>query len=470
MRAQISGSNQAVWQVGNLPEKKPANRSNLYNQLNMLAVSDAFQLGMRAEIYSVDDSRRYARITQRFIRYAQNGLTLTAGNFYTMLGRGALLRGYDVPGVVYEDTGTRQRYGFYKDIDGLQLLYRKGDWDINALYGRPLNLVIPPAYGQTQRRSNLIQGGQARYRFNDGLQTGLLYLRSDAQHIIREYGGASVEGAGPFFDYYAEYSQQSGRPPFDNNTPHALYGALNVYGEALALSLEYKRYKQYTMGFNEPPPLVKEHSFTLLNRATHSIEPSDETGYQAELLWNIGAFNTVTLNASRAVNRFSSFKAVFYEYYADLQYYLTDEWLGKLFADVSQDELVGETERYTAGMQLEGPLTPRWGIVLEAEAQRLKRLFSSVEVIGNQLLALSFTSAPDFSFTLVVEHSNDPVEITGNGEDVFWPALTINYQVDGHNTLDLFYGKRRGGNACTGGICYRVLPFEGLEVQWSTRF
>ncbi len=467
--AQITGSNQAVVQIGNLPEQQPADRSNLYNQLNVQASWQDIQLVLRAESYAVDDKRKYNTVSQKLLRYSYNGLTLQVGNFYEMFGRGSLLRMYEIPGTVYEDTGTRQRYGFYRDIEGLNLRYEKNGWDISAVYGRPLDLIIPPAYGKEQRRSRLVQGFQTRYRFSSLWQPGVIYLRSDANRQSSAYWGLNSEGRTGSFDYYVEYNQRSGFDPLAEDTPRALYTAFNFYLDAMVLSLEYKDYKKFTLGFNEPPPTVKEHSFTLLNRSTHSPEPNSETGFQVEALFNIGGFNTVTLNASRAVNLIAGFEAVFFEYYADLQYFISDSWQGKAFVDYSQDELLGESERYTAGFQMEGGISPLWGLALEVQLQQLKRRFTGVDLIANQLFSVSLSRAPDFSVALLLERSNDPIEIYNDDTEIYWPALIVNYQMDSHNTFNLFYGRRRGGNACTGGICYRVLPFNGLELQITTR-
>ena len=469
IRAQVTGSNQAVFQIGNLPEQQPSDRSNLYNQLNLQANWQNIQLVLRAESYAVDDRRKYNKISQKLLRYSYNGFTVQIGNFYEMFGRGSLLRMYEIPGTVYEDTGTRQRYGFYRDIEGLNLRYEKNGWDISAVYGRPLDLIIPPAYGREQRRSRLVQGAQARYTVSPLWRPGLVYLRSDANKQSTSYWGALSEGRAEMFDYYLEYNQQQGFDPLREGTPYALYGAFNFYLDAVALSLEYKDYNKFTLGFNEPPPTVKEHSFTLLNRSTHSPEPNSETGFQLEALFNVGGFNTVTLNASRAVNQIAGFEAVFYEYYADLQYFFYETWQGKAFVDYSQDELLGETERYTAGFQVEGSITALWGLALEIQLQQLKRRFTPVDVVANQLFSLSLSRAPDFSVAFLMERSNDPIEIYNNDTIIYWPALIVNYQMDSHTSFNLFYGRRRGGNACTGGICYRVLPFNGLELQITTR-
>ena len=51
-----------------------------------------------------------------------------------------------------------------------------------------------------------------------------------------------------------------------------------------------------------------------------------------------------------------------------------------------------------------------------------------------------------------------------------YPGLNVSYKPDRKNTLQLFAGKRRGGSACTAGICYEVLDFKGVELRWTVRF
>jgi len=47
----------------------------------------------------------------------------------------------------------------------------------------------------------------------------------------------------------------------------------------------------------------------------------------------------------------------------------------------------------------------------------------------------------------------------------YWAGGNISYQYNQKHNIILFYGKRRGGSACTGGVCFEVPPFEGLEIK-----
>jgi len=483
LTAQINGSNQAVYQVGNQPERLPANRSNLYDQLNLRYNTGAVSLGLRAEIYKTDSPFEYNHITQKFIGYKTGNLSLRLGNFYEIIGRGLLLRSYELPGVVYEDTGTQQRYGFYKDIEGLSLRYESDFIRVKALAGRPLDFSRPPVQGRSGRRRQFVQGGEVNFLLEDAFTPGAIYLRSDANGVATEYNGLNLDGFWENFQYYVEYVQNSanssGSFRLGRNGAHAFYTSFSMTLERASLSFEYKDYNDFTLIFNDPPPLVREHTYTLLNRSTHSIEPNNETGYQLEVMLDIGANNSITLNHSRAINRLGGTRYTFYEYYADINYYFTDDVIGKAFVDYSKDELVSQKDRKTIGASGEWGFAGDWGVISEVQWQRFKRDFifnpSQNHFVENRYLNISVNKGPRYSVGIILENSDDPVETNQLGKKKSftfktWPAFLATYQYNQQNIFNLFAGKRRGGNACTGGICYRVLDFEGVELSLITRF
>lgn len=484
VRAQFSGSIQSSYQLGNLPDAEPLNRANLYNQINLQYNHSNFTFGLRAENYLVDEDNEYKKITQKFLRYQNENLQITAGNFYNILGRGVLLRSYEIPGSIYEDGSTRQRYAFYKDIEGLSLQFGNSFLQAKMIYGRSLDNVIPPAFGEKNRRSILVQGGEINYTNFTTVQPGIMILRSEQNGRIAEYGGLNMQG---FFDcgfqYYAEYSQnldaQYDLLRFGNETPYAFYGSASYSFDFVSTSFEYKDYNRYSLVFNDPPPLVREHSYSLLNRSTHSIEPENEKGYQLEFLFNIGDFNTITLNHSSATNDFGNGTLKYYEYYADINYYLDEYWIGKVFLDLANDDLLNEKDRWTAGIASEDQLFGFWSYNAELQYQVFERKYVFAPAqnhdVENILLLAALNHAPDFSFGISFERAKDPLETNtlSNGDKTKrknWLGFDVSYQYDQNNTLSLFYGERRGGNACTGGICYQVQPFKGLEFRLNTRF
>ncbi len=484
--AQFSGSNQASYQVGNQPTREPANRTNLYNQLNFRYNKNNLSFGLRAEIFNTDSPFEYNRISQKYVRYKSDGLQVQFGNFYENLGK-LVLRSYEIPGTIYEDNFTQQRYGFYKDIEGLSLRYENDYFATKMIFGRPLDFSRPPEAGRKIRRKSIVQGGEVNFYLLDEFTPGYIYLRSDKAGEVTEYTGLNVDGfLNDDLQYYAEYIQ-NGSPQYDifafgKASPHAFYSSVNYSFEWLSITAEYKDYNDFTLDFNDPPQLVKEHSYTLLNRATHAIEPSNETGYQVEFLFNIGDFNTITLNHSQATNIYRNSEVEFFEYYADINYYLDDDIIAKAFVDYSQDEIFSAYNRYATGAGIESSLFDQWSVATEFQYQQFEKDFAEIANNPSQdyqaknfLYSIGFSYGPEFSLSAVIEMSDDREytnRLVNKKKDIIisWPAVNVSYQYDQDNTLSLFYGKRREGNACTGGICYQVLAFDGVEFKINSRF
>lgn len=485
--SQFSGSNLANFQIGNQPGIKPANQSNLYNQLNFRYNQENFTLGIRSEIYKINTPDEYSNISQKYIRYRSDNLQVQVGNFHEILGKGLLLRSFEIPGSIYEVFG--QRYGFYKDIDGLSIRYQNDYLNTKFLYGRPLDRSLPPAFGEKVRRPSLVHGGEINLILFENITPGVTYLKSEqakevsGQSNSSEYFGLNLEGlVSDNIQYYAEYATDTkpnnGQDFLDNS--QAFYASANVGLDWINITGEYKYYNDFLLIFNDPPPLTKEHSFSLLNRSTHVINLTNENGYQLEMLFNIGDFNTITLNHARAEN--DNTKKIFEEYYIDFNYYLTEQILIKTFADFSEDEPEFQFNRYTAGVLLENPIIDLFTMSTELQYQQYEHDLPTSPFFGNLdqnvknvLFSLFVSHSSEFSVGASVELSNDREEtdpnLTGKPEEfISWPSLNASYQYNQQNTFSLFYGKRRGGNACTGGVCYQVLPFEGLELRLNSRF
>jgi hypothetical protein len=83
--------------------------------------------------------------------------------------------------------------------------------------------------------------------------------------------------------------------------------------------------------------------------------------------------------------------------------------------------------------------------------------------------------SPKYSAAFVWEFTNDPNVADNPGTEKIektqhYPGINFSYKPNRKNTIQLFAGKRRGGPACTSGICYEVLDFKGIELRWSYRF
>jgi len=93
----------------------------------------------------------------------------------------------------------------------------------------------------------------------------------------------------------------------------------------------------------------------------------------------------------------------------------------------------------------------------------------SVIVATDSIEIAAVIKNPKTSFSLVFEMSDDP-KLINNYPKRLWFGADFSYKIDNHNTLSIFAGQRRGGPACTSGICYEVLDFEGVELRFTTKF
>jgi len=481
----FSGNNRTEYQLGNIPAKSEENRTNLYNQLNLNYRSDELTLGVRAEIFNVDHSENsYTRFSQKYLRYKKGGFQLQVGNFYEIIGKGMLLRAFDIPGVTYEDLGSRQRYGFYQDIEGLSMRYTSDMVEVKVLSGYPLDRSQPPLRKRDSRRPKLVHAGEINLNLNQNITPGILYLREEVNSDYTEYGGLNFQGyTGSGIQYYAEYVQDLHQTDkwfsLNQGSTHALYTSLNYIYDWLSLSAEFKDYHNFTLGYNEPPSLVKEHTFSLLNRSTHSIIPLDERGYQFEAMINLYDLNTATINYSNAKNEIFNSGYSYFEIYADLNFYPSETTNLKGFIDLSEDEISSHYDRWTTGVSYEMLFKSVWNAQVEVQNQQYDVRYrfnpQSNYKAANRLLGLTLSRSPGISGGIIIEQSDDRNEIAGNNsfgffDNKFWPGIVFNYNYNQDWDFSVFYGKRRGGNSCIGGICYEVQPFQGLELRMSTLF
>lgn len=85
---------------------------------------DFFRLFTKVELFqSADKSKSYADFVQKSLTIEHSDLAVTVGNYYHIIGRGLLLRSYEIPGTVFEDMALRERHGFFREMDGIIASY-----------------------------------------------------------------------------------------------------------------------------------------------------------------------------------------------------------------------------------------------------------------------------------------------------------------------------------------------------------
>jgi hypothetical protein len=479
--AQFSGNNLAEYQFGNIPGANPANVHSIYDQFNLEYRLKNFKVSGRLENFYSSDSTRthYTKISQYSFSYQKKGLDLKAGHFYETLGKCLLFRGYEIKNSIYEDQIYRVKQGFYRDALGFSGTYSNQYFQVKGLWGKPLINQLP--INDPNNRLDVVTAVEGNVRFLK--QTaGFIWMQNENETEISKYV-SSYLGGNLFerFDYYGEFVFRTNDNDFANNAGNdKSYGAyfnLTYSTPGFGVSFELKDYQNLFIGsgISDPPTLVKEHIYKLLNRSTHVPYFFDESGLQAEVFVTPADNHLITVNHSRSKNELAGTPYISFEYFADWQFTTHSFNQFKIFADFSADELLGENARYATGVYYTRTLKNNWSVSVETEFQQIERTFSETDKFQNIYTGFIVNYSPKFSAALVWEFTNDPNAADNPGTEEIeksqhYPGINFSVKPNRKNTIQLFAGKRRGGPACTSGICYEVLDFKGLELRWSYRF
>jgi len=470
IRAQLSGQNLMEYQFGRLPNDTGSSFSTIYDRFLLDYSLKGFKAGGTLEqFYSPFESRNYTRLAQYRLHFNSKAFDLKAGHFYETIGRGLMLRSYEIPGAILEDKSYRSRQYFNRDLLGFSAKFRHKDFTAKMIWGKPLINVLPPTFSEKDRRSDRVAAVQADYSIKGHLLGAAVMQLSNVSgkswYVMANASGNIF----PYLSYYSELVKNTGTSSigdFSSSATFAFYGNLNLSFDRFGLSAEYKNYNNFLLGsgFNEPPALVREHSYKVLNRSTHVLQPQNEKGLQFEGFVHFADESALTLNYTRAVNDFGK-KSVFQEYFAEYSFNLKEKHDLKLFADWAQDPFKLEKDRFSSGFYADWKLGKTTSFNTSYEFQIFMR---SEKAIQNQVLSVGVSAKSKFTAYAVGEWSNDPVIVDKDSK--IWLGTGLKYKVNHRHSLQLFAGERRGGPACNSGVCYEVLDFRGVEFRLSSRF
>ena len=400
--AQFSGSNLAEFQYGQLPNDT-ASQATFYDRLVAAYSLNNLKLSATVEqFYTPLPGSKYINLSQLSLQYRYKNLELNAGNYYETLGRGLLLRSFEIPGAILEDLSYRSRHYFHRDMLGASATYSYKNFNTKLIYGKPLNYVFPPSQGFQSRRSDNIAAIYTGYNFKQqtvGLAAMKHWNTSADNNFLMVTASGNIMGD---FSYYAELAKNVSHfspTDFSKQAAYAFYSGINYSKNSFGLSLEYKSYNNFLIGsgINEPPALIKEHTYKLLNRSTHVLQPSNETGYQLEMFYTFDDFSKLTANHTLAVNDFGR-KTTFQEYFLEYSFSVSDNADMKFFADYAQDEFKLEENRFTTGVNTDFKVSKQSSFKFDYEFQTFRRLGQSTQ---NHALGLGYAFKSKIIFGLV---------------------------------------------------------------------
>ncbi len=416
-----------------------------------------------------EEGGRRNEVTHRWFEMVREGVTVRAGTFHGLFGRGLIFN-------AWQDRNLR----IDTRLDGVIATVRHGDLAATAFTGTP------------SARALDLRGADLEWAAGHGLACGFsgLTWANDATAgsgaVDREWAaGFRARQSRESVDWYVEVAGRNrlSLDAFDfdaaGDDPRrgwALYGNLNLYRGPVTVSWEGSDYEDFELvaradgatSLNRPPALAGEYAWTLLNRAPHVLNATDEKGHNLDVTW--AGPGGLTAKASAARLRRHDGGTVYEAVYVAAGRE-QDGGLGVNAALGFQDS---EGLRQTAAVDVTWGGAGRAGWSLQAEHQHVRMGGGAGFDLGaydQQWLKLECATTFDWTLGAVVELNNKYEAQRSPGEDAGpFVALQATRRLAGGATLSLWAGERQQGFLCSGGVCKYEPAFSGLELTGTLRW
>jgi hypothetical protein len=310
-----------------VPEKM---LSNVFGNLNF--TRGKFSAGGRYEAYNnvrqgFLPGYKGQGIVNRYVRYQDQLLDVTVGNFYEMFGNGLTLRSYYEPGLLYDNSIDGARVisnpvkGLtLKGIVGKQRIFFgvgpgivrgfDGEMNLNEFFGNlDTNMLA--------KKTRVILGGSFVSKYQADLDPNLVLPEN-----VGCYSGrmSIIRNA---FNFSGEYAYKINDPSLDNKGSYkngeALYLTSSYAGDGFSFFFQGKRIDNMSyrsdrseslqnLLINYLPATTKQHAYTLLALNPYATQLRGEIGFMGEMQYKFkkgtplgGKYGTeITVNYSRA--------------------------------------------------------------------------------------------------------------------------------------------------------------------------
>ncbi len=507
----------------NTPERI---RSNNYALINYQR--DKFSAGLRYENYifplqGFDPRLKGSGVPYRFVRYQNDLLDITAGNFYEQFGSGILLR-------TYEERGL----GFDNNLDGVRAIIRPHK-----------SISIKSLIGQERfffsKGRGLVRGADAEFNLNEltdslgqwplkvilgGSFVSKYEADDDASNILPENVGSysgRLQLTYKDFSSFTEVAHKINDPMASNNyiykTGDAFFTSLNYSKKGLGVSLAAKfidnfffRSEASALGnvllINYVPSLTKQHTYNLISSLyPYASQPNGEIGFQGDITYKVKSLNPFFNGTQISVN-YSQSNGVARSALPKVNgaenpegYKVNFDRLGKLyFTDFTVEvfkkinsklsiQLLYANLFYDGDVQQNGVKGNVYvnDVAVEVNSKFSKKLSlkSQIEVLlteqdrGNWVsLIEELTFSPHYFIAMSLQHNTiefnnfEKKTVSVKGTDVkrlLYPFFTVGYTI-GSTRIGVAYGRQRAGLFCIGGVCRIVPASNGFSLNLSTNF
>ena len=459
----------------------------LENWLNLDFSQGIFSAGLRLDVFEPNDpdpsiSRGKNRFAEFDFKYVQanigdkrEGLEILGGNYYTLFGRGMVLKSY-------EDRAIRVD----NNLLGVKVTGKYAGFYLTGLSGMAANI--------NNERKDILHAVDLEYRNWKWLKLGATVASNfPPSDDVARTTMASVRMLPSFWniDMYAEYTAKFNEDILQNNlnglgsiVGEGFYGNLNFYFGDLSLLAEYKYYDNFafysqdgTIFYNTPPSVRLEYTYILPNRHPSPLNANNETGYQI-----IGGYNlddhtyftagysiTNTLSSSSYYQRINQSSLPIATQLEELYLTAQRDWdyMTLIAAFAYNEELATDTKNITPILESRFYFGEVNTIKVILEHQHSTDN-STTEEYYTDVLELEYLRSPNFSVALVTEMKTTEPE-TDNIIRKFYGFVQGTYKIGGYADISLLIGSRQAGNICIGGVCRYEPAFKGVELKLLTR-
>jgi len=459
----------------------------LENWLNLDFSQGIFSAGLRLDVFEPNDpdpsiSRGKNRFAEFDFKYVQanigdkrEGLEIIGGNYYTLFGRGMVLKSY-------EDRAIRVD----NNLLGVKVTGKYAGFYLTGLSGMAANI--------NNERRDILHAVDLEYRNWKWLKLGATVASNfPPSDDVARTTMASVRMLPSFWniDMYAEYTAKFNDDILQNNlngsgsiVGEGFYGNLNFYFGDLSLLAEYKYYDNFafysqdgTIFYNTPPSVRLEYTYILPNRHPSPLNANNETGYQV-----IGGYNlddhtyftaaysiTNTLSSSSYYQRVNQSSLPIVTQLEEVYLTAQRDWdyMTLIAAFAYNEELATDTRNITPILESRFYFGEVNTIKVILEHQHSTDN-STIEEYYTDVVTLEYLRSPNFSVALVTEMKTTEPE-TDNIIRKFYGFVQTTYKIGGYADISLLIGTRQAGNICIGGVCRYEPAFKGVELKLLTR-
>ncbi len=447
----------------------------------------------------------YKGLRRRFIEYSGDELYIRAGNFSELYGRGLAIN-------LFESRGL----GFDSWMDGIKFNYRKESFSFSAIAGV---LEFKDSIEIRRNEDYKIYGGNFEIDPTDNLKIGLTYIYSEGEFdlipndrkIKANLPSLNLSFNDDHVSVLFDYAYKSTSNFHDNSKSYGygIYSSISYNNEGFGLTLDYKNYRfdlrdpfeknditrtTRFLPFQNAPIVMKEHSYTLLTRAIHEVDFNDELGLQLEIFYTPSETTTINFNTSIASRHsnysfdqnsfaFSESEPVnvlpglskkyspYYEVFGEVEHSLNEMSTIKIAAALKSkiffDEFFNgannhEIRSKVFPFQLKHIFSDIYSAELDYQYESVNDNFNAQPEYSNHLFNLINVIDTKINVTFRYEFSTNRFDVSGKR---YWSAIEFGYRLNQNLSAVISYGKEKGGQICSNGVCRYILPFEGLRIS-----